>query len=330
MVTPSERQAETPLVPRYVHRLALTQYERGRQLALAGRLIEVDRGDVETLAEAARTDARLTWRPHFDSSNNPHDQVLLTRRSEVDRALNQIVKAEQFLLHDSSEAQLQAESARAAIRRPVIPIALLAALMAVFAVSVAPTFHDSIFFTLSDEFLVWFCSFVVGGVVGVAVVLAIFTASRLVPDQGMERGVFVGGIVVAIGLATLRVANARAADELALAVGLMAIEIGIVVCADAVATRFRKAQALAEAAETEADRAGRSADALRAFLNEGQRRKRELAAARENLDAEIAERSHPSIEVTELEALAVKAAYSGYRGAIAENVGRMARTGGAS
>lgn len=322
--------SDTLLVPRYVQHLASVQYARGKELALAGRRTEIDRVDLEELSDFARIDAQLAWRPHFDPSNNPHDQTLVARETEVNRELDQVVKAERLLLADLSEARLKAEPARAGIRRPQVPVALLVAFIAVFAATTAPTLHDSIFYTLTDEVLNWFCSLLIASFAGVSVVMGIFAAARLVPDQAPGRGAVVAGVVVSVGLAVLRAASARTPDEFALTVGLMAVEIGVILCADYVAARHQRAQALADAQEAEADKAGRTADTLRAELARVQQRKHELTAARDALDAEVTERSHPAIDVADLEALSVKAACNGYWNAIAENVGRMARTGGAS
>jgi hypothetical protein len=51
----------------------------------------------------------------------------------------------------------------------------------VFAATVSPTLHDTIFYTLADEILIWFASVLVASFVGVAIVLAMFRAAQLVP-----------------------------------------------------------------------------------------------------------------------------------------------------
>ena len=131
---------------------------------------------------------------------------------------------------------------------------LLAAFIIVFAITVAPTLHDFVFHTLSDDLLAWFLSSICGAFVGGMLTLGILRGRH-------TKMTWIGvgaGVTLGLGLLSVRLSSAEGSGEVMFAVGLTIVEIAVVLLLEFLARDLRAKEAdwnVRLAAESEAQHA---------------------------------------------------------------------------
>ena len=102
---------------------------------------------------------------------------------------------------------------------------LTAAAVAALVISVAPTLYDFIYVTLSNQMLHWLASLGSAAFIGLVITWGAVGGVEVAGQLDAARwGGLLGGIMVGVGLAILRVAHAKGGNELAFAVALTAVE----------------------------------------------------------------------------------------------------------
>jgi hypothetical protein len=275
--------------------------------------------DTKALTEHARAMARALSRDRYDPKKNPHDAM---HRTEYERALAQRVEAEkgeQYSAANLREAEDKLALTPKAGPKPTAHPLLVPAFVTVITLTVAPTLHDSIFGNLGDDLLAWFAASVSAAFVGAMLTLAILNARRTAWSWiGCGAGVLLG-----VGLAAIRLASARGAHDVTLALGLTALEISAVILLEWSANSLQHKEAEWTTRNEAETKAIAYRDTAQGDLSRWQTR---IKRSSDEISAKIAfveDRHNRVIHVAELEELAIKAELDGYNAGIAENIGRV-------
>ncbi len=159
-------------------------------------------------------------------------------QAEYERSLAQredAEKGEQQATANLRDAEEALASAPKAGPKPALDKWLLAAFIIVFAITVAPTLHDFVFHTLSDDLLAWFFSSICGAFVG-----CVLSWGILGGRQTEMTWIGVGaGVALGLGLLAVRLSSAEGAGEVMFATGLTIVEIAAVLLLEFLARDLR-------------------------------------------------------------------------------------------
>lgn len=287
----------------------------GRNRALQSGTTESRSEDVAALTDHARAMAKQTYRDRYDPSANAHDAM---QEAEYKRLCGQRVDAETTEQHSAANLR-DAESALArtakAGPKPHAHPLLVAAFTAAISLTVAPTLHDLL--ATSDDMLAWFLATLSAALVGFMVTWAILSGRR----SKWELVGVVAGVALGIGLCAVRLSATGDGGDKGIAIGLTIVEIATVLLLEWLASglRTRDAEWLPKhAAETQALGAR---DAALADLSRWKGKVKELDEAIAAKIALVENRHNRNIQVSELEAVAIKAVMDGYNAGITENIG---------
>ena len=274
--------------------------------------------DIRSLEPHARAMARETYRDKFDPKQNVHDRMM---ESEYQKLLSDRSAAEDTERHAAANVRDAednlARTPKAGSKPTVHPLLVVAAIL-VIAVTVAPTIHDFLFHTL-DDLLAWFLAFVNSGFVGALIAWAILSGRRTAWRWlGMASGIAMG-----LGLGILRLSSARETSEVLFAIGFTTVEIGVVVLLEWFALGLHHSEVQWNLRLTPELEAIAHRDNAHAELSRCQARIKELNQAVSEKILYVEDRHNRNFNVTELEAVAVKAVLDGYNAGIAENIGRV-------
>lgn len=290
-------------------------YERAAQSGTTKPLPE----EQLTLEEHARAMARDTASMPFDPAKNPQDAML---KSEYERDLERRQEVEKGIAYAKAhlrEAEFELARTPRAGDMPNPNQLLLVAFVVAIGITVAPTLHDFVFRTISDDLLVWFCA-----LTSAAFMSAMITFSIV---HGRHTSwTWIGtlaGVTLGFGLCLVRLSSAEGSGEKTFAYGLTIVEIAEVLLLEALAWSLRhreEAWGLVKAAE---DRAVHFRDAEIANLSRCQADLKELDEKIHRFIQSVADRQYCSEHLPELETVAVKAVRDGYSQGIADNIGHL-------
>ena len=287
----------------------------GRNRALQSGTTESRSEDVAALTDHARAMAKQTYRDRYDPSANAHDAM---QEAEYKRLFGQRVNAETTEQHSAAnlrEAETKLAITPKAGPKPHVHPLLIAAFTAAITLTVAPTLHDLL--ATSDDLLAWFVAALSAALVGFMVTWAILSGRR----SKWELVGVVAGVALGIGLCAVRLSATSDGGDKGIAVGLTIVEIATVLLLEWLASglRTRDAEWLPKhAAETQAVSAR---DAALADLSRWKGRVKELEEAIAAKISMVENRHNRNIQVSELEAVAIKAVTDGYNAGITENIG---------
>jgi hypothetical protein len=287
----------------------------GRNRALQSGTTESRSEDFAALTDHARAMAKQTYRDKYDPSANAHDAM---HAAEYERLFGQRVEAETTEQHSAAnlrDAEITlARTAKAGLKPHAHPL-LVAAFTAAITLTVAPTLHDLL--ATNDDLLAWFIATLSSALVGFMVTWAILSGRR----SKWELVGVVAGVALGIGLCAVRLSATSDDGGKGIAVGLTIIEIATVLLLEWVASglRTRDAEWLPKhAAEIQAMA---TRDAALADLSRWKTKVKELEEAIAAKIALVENRHNRNIQVSELEAVAIKAVTDGYNAGITENIG---------
>lgn len=294
-------------------------FNLGRNRAIQSGTAEPRPEDIRALTDHARAMAKQTHRDKYDPSQNAHDAMHDTeyRRDLAQRDEAEI--AEQHAAANLRDAERALARTPKAGTEPRAHAYQIAAFVVAIGVTVAPTLHDSLFATLSDDLLNWFLSGLCSAFIGVMLTVAILGGRR-------SKWTWIGvaaGATLGLGLGAIRLAAANETGEVLIAVGLTVFEIAAVLLLEWLASALRikeEAWLPIHAKETEAIAAQ---DAVQKDFARCQSRARELDESIANKIAFVADRHIRNIQLPELETVAIKAVLDGYNAGTAENIGRL-------
>jgi len=283
-------------------------FHLGRNRALHSGTTEPRPDDIRSLEDHARAMAQDTYRDRYDPTQNAHDAM---HKAEYERDLVQREDAEKIAQHAAAnlrDAELRLARTTKAGPKPAAHPLLVAAFILAITLTVAPTLHDSVFQTLSDDMLAWFGAWLAAAFVGSMLTLAILGGRR---TKWAWAGVAV------------RLSSADGVGEVLFALGLTIVEIAAVLLLEWLANGLRTSEAdwsLRQAAESEALAAR---DSVQTEVSRWQSRLRDLNDAIQSKIAFVEDRHNRNVHIQELEAVGIKAVLDGYNAGISENVGRI-------
>jgi hypothetical protein len=305
---------------------ALFEFGRGR--AEKSRDINPNQTDLVTLEEHANAMAEEAYRERYDPENNEEHK---RREAEYQKVLGERPEAE--LTRDYFEAdvlRLEEEMAQAQVnmRTPNTPSVLMISSVAGLALTIAPTLHDYVFITMTDDVLNWAISILSSTIYGIFITWGLLDTD----DSSGRRTIrnwlgLVGGIAIPIGLGILRVANAVGTPEILFAVALTIIEIGIVVLLESRSKTLRVAYQEWAGQQAIINNISTRLEAARAQL---ERCKEKIKMMTEFIDAHIRlveELSIRNSNIDRIRADAVKAVRDGYFEGLAINRGYLRGAG---
>jgi hypothetical protein len=294
-------------------------YQHGYNRALLSGAVKPDPESIRSLEEHARSIARDTYREKFDPINNVHDRM---HQVEYERLLEQRDEIEKGVGHAQANVHEAERTLATMAKTGAKPEAngwLAAAFIVAITVTVAPTLHDFLFFTVPDELLSWFGSSICAAFIASMLTWAILSGRR---SKWTWAGV-VAGIVLGLGLGLLRLSSAQGAAEVLFAIGLTIVEVSAVGLLEWLASGLRTREAEWRVIKLAEDKAIACRDAERADLERRQKNLQEVTGTIGQKIAYFEDRAHRNLHLPELEAVAIKAVLDGYDAGIAENIGRQ-------
>jgi hypothetical protein len=299
-------------------------YEHGRQAALSSGALEPLDEDIRILEEHAAAMAQETYREAFDPAQYEHDRL---REVEFEKQKADREEAELAAKH-ASAALLEREQEFARTQLGLLPpktsgVLMLAAVL-VLAISIAPTLHDFIFISMTDELMNWFISILSASVVGVFITWGILGSMDATGHRtATNQAALIGGIVVSFGLGALRVAHAEGWGEIVFAVALTIVEVGTILMLEAHASALRAHHHEWTKHQSDVNGAAAQLEAARTHLARCNDRIAELNDGINKHIRYVEERSVRRYNIEEIKAAALKAVIDGYRGGIAETRGHV-------
>jgi hypothetical protein len=300
-------------------------FEHGEDRALESGATESRPDDVEVLTRAGEALAREDWEERYDPASNPHDAL---REAEHGKDLKDRTKLEEAARFSAAEVR-EAEHAQGAVppagEKPQVPPPLLWFAGAVMALSVAPTFRDELFASVSDDVIGWTIAMIAAGFVAAMVV-----AFTLLGHQGhaekpawKRRQGLIAGVGVAAACAIMRLRSAEGFGDVSFAAALTILELAVVLFLEYRASLHEEALRAWHAAALPVEAASRVLAAAKA------RHERQLASLEEvksriHAHVEYVESRTPRfVSVEEAIAATVKTMLDGYHSGLAKNRGYL-------
>ncbi len=294
-------------------------FEMGRNRSRLSGTAKFVPEDIQSLEDHARSIARDTYRDQFDPAKNAHDKM---HQAEYERLLDLRDETEKGVAHAQAnvrDAERTLATTAKAGSKPEVNTWLAAAFIVAITVTVAPTLHDFLFFTVPDQMLAWFGSSLCATFIASMLTFAILSGRR---TKWTWAGV-VAGIVVGLGLGALRLSSAQGPAEVLFAVGLTILEVSAVLLLEWLASGLRTREAEWQVVKQAEDKATAARDAELADLARRQKQLQEFCDAIDRKIAYVEDRAHRCVHLPELEAVAIKAVLDGYNAGINENLGRL-------
>lgn len=299
-------------------------FKLGYQRAISSGKTESDEKDIETLSHHAAAMAKETYCEKYSPDKLSHDglrekefQHLLTEREGAE-------KASKFASIEVKEKDAEASQLSIDTEKPRAQSWIMWTATLVLSLTLAPAFHDFVFFTLFDDLLNWLFSLIAGCSIGAF--LAYSIGNNVEADEGkklLRLGGLIGGITIAVGLGILRLAGSEEFGGKILAVGFTLIEVGIILVLELVGKGVRKKyQNWLPLFETY-NKALAALDAAKKELTRRLQKIDEINLAINDHISYVEQRNTNNKRVEEIEAVAVRSVVDGYSQGLAENAGRL-------
>jgi len=311
-----------------VMKLHISLFDIGHERAVNSGAFKAREADVDSLRRHAEAMARETRREVFNPDQHPEHQL---RDDEHKKVLADRLDAEDGVKFSAADVR-QRDQVLARLPNHARPTAhvLMAVLVLGIAATVTPTVHDFLFAMIEDEAMSWLFSFITAGVVAAVIVWAILGAVGATGRRSVTNWLGLSaGVLISVGLGLFRFSGATGFEEVVVAVGLTALEVGMVVIAEWVASGLRD-----HSNEWTAEQSVRlqAEAALNAATAEHERRLAQLHRLNDNVRDHVAyveDCSRRNIHLDELVETATKAIIDGYHDGLAVNRGQVVKSGGA-
>lgn len=305
-------------------KIYIDMFNRGKARAIQSGDTEPNDADLQSLSEQAGASAREVAQENYDPKKNPHDAI---RETEFEKHLTDRKETEQGEKHAATfvrEKENVLARLYGLLKKPSASPYILYGATSLMALSLLPTIFDAFFSTFEDELLAWGISLLCGVFAGLFVSFSILGAVQATGERtALNWGGLIGGIVVAVGFAGLRLADVEGVSQIIFCLALTFLEIGIVVMLEFVATGERASfRRWSEQRQTQ-DRAEAE---LNAALHDHHRWKAMLAVHEEAIQLHLSyveEKTVRHFTVDQLESNAVKSIRDGYFDGISINRGHV-------
>jgi hypothetical protein len=212
-----------------VLKMHLSLFEHGRERPRNSGTLEPKLQDQAELTAHAEAMARELASELVDPAIFLHDKL---RQDEFDRDKKEREELAQDIFHARADIRSREEELariQSSEQKPSSPTLLMYAAGIVLAITVAPTLHDFIFFTLPDDLLRWFLSLASSAVIGLFIAIAILGDIDSTGKRTTANWLgLVGGFLIFIGLGILRIASATSWGEILFAIAMTIVELGII------------------------------------------------------------------------------------------------------
>jgi hypothetical protein len=195
--------------------------------------------DEAALREFAATAADDAFQEAYDPGVHPHDRVeedtyQRSVRDQEDAETARALAVTQVHQRREEHAALERN-----IAKPVPNAVVILTSVTTIALSISPTLHDRLFWTLSDS-TAWLISALLGGFVGALVAWMLVGTY----DAGHRTPASIAGLVAGIGVGIaaflMRIGDATTGAEISIALGLSVLEISTVAFLEFNAARLRQ------------------------------------------------------------------------------------------
>lgn len=305
--------------------------EYGQRRAEVSRDVEVNLDDLAALEEHASAMAEDAYREPYDPSKSKEHEL---REAEFKKLQHLHPEAELQVNYAAADA-FRLEEERAAVKSqmtaPTVPQVLMISAVAGLSLTIAPTLHDYVFITMSDDVLNWAISLLSATVYGVFITWGILEADDASGRRSVRNWLgLVGGIGVPVGLGILRVANATGGGEILFAVALTIVEVGIVLLLESRARTLRVAYQEWAAQQAALKDVNDRLEAAAAHLELCRQRLAQISAAITAHIRHVEELAVRNFNIEKIRKDAVRAVRDGYFAGLAANRGylRGGRRGG--
>lgn len=315
-------QAASGQVADVILRMHNDLVEYGRQRAKLSRDTKPNPDDLSSLEEHAEAMAEEAYREAYDPSKHADHKL---REAEYQKLQNDREESELttgYAMAEVTDLENEMSKAQSNMLPPTKPQVLMISAVAGLALTIAPTLHDYIFITMTDDITNWAVSLLSATIYGVFITWGLLDSDDVRGRRSARNWLgLVGGIGVPIGLGLLRIANAADMAEIVFAIALTVVEVGIVILLESRSATLRVAYQEWAAQQAVSKDIATRLEASRAKLA---RRKQALGEINNainvhiNLVAELAVRN---FNIDKIKADAVRAIRDGYFDGIAYNRG---------
>lgn len=295
-------------------------FSLGRNRALQSGTTEPLPEDIAALQNHARAVAQQTYRDRYDPSKFAHDRMTEGEYQKciADREAGECAEGEAAANARDAEERL-ARTPKAG-DKPVLRMFLVIFAVLALSLTLAPTFHDFVFRSVSvdDDLLAHFFSFLSAACVGGLITWAILSGRR---TFWRWMGL-IAGVVMGLGLGIVRLSAIETATEALFAIGLTVVEISVVLLLEWYALGLRAAE---DEWKTRRDIelvAIATAEAARSEHSRRIERLQKLNDAIAGMISQVEDRHHRN-DVARLENSCVRAVIDGYHAGISENRGHV-------
>lgn len=300
--------------------------EHGRARAEQSAALEPRQDDIDALSEHAVAMARDAHRPAYQPASNPNDRLRedrFERNMARRRTVTEGVEHAERALRETERARAEVPAAGA---EPALPLILAAGAVFVLALTVTATLRDFMFASMEDDVMAWGLSLFMALGFGLFLAYSALASSPAGTTGGEppRRGnaVVIGGTVVAVALGLWRISAAEGFGDVATAVALTGLEIGVIVILEWTGKRHEEGVLRWH---LRADARGTVDAGVAAAELDLSRRQEELARLDTEIEEHVAyveDRTFRNLAIEELIKAATTAVKDGYNAGIAENRGR--------
>jgi len=330
-----DRRAPTPPAPERTEnaqehvnifmRLQAGLYDHGYDRAVTSGALEPEQIVIQALKEHATAMAEETYQRAFDPLANIDDKY---REEDYLRNLKELNELILGIKHAKAELnRREDESARLKTqvpKEPEFPVFVACFGTAVIALTVAPTFHDTVFASFGND-MAWGSGLLTGMVWGGFVTYSILDGGRDSADKQtwMNNAGLIAAIGMGVALGIIRLLNAVDFTDYLAAIGFSLLEIFVALELDAVARKYHARYAEYVEKSTEAGQLNGLAASAKKALDGRISDSEKLEGKVRNYRTYVSERELRANHKSELIASAVKAVLDGYDAGIRHNRGKI-------
>lgn len=305
-------------------RLQVGLYDHGYDRAVSSGALEPEEIVIQALKEHATAMAEETYQRAFDPLANIDDKY---REEDYQRNLKELNELILGIKHAKAEFnRREDESARLKTqvpKEPEFPVFAACFGTSVIALTVAPTFHDTVFASFGND-AAWGFGLLTGMVWGGFVTYSILDGGR---DSDKQNWMNFAGLIAAMGmgvaLGLIRLLNAVDFTDYLSAIGFSLLEIFVALELDTVGRKYHARYAeFAEKSTAAGQLDGLAASAKKALdgrISDSEKLEEKVR----NYRTYVSERELRANHKSELIASAVKAVLDGYDAGIRHNKGKI-------
>jgi hypothetical protein len=296
--------------------------EYGRKRAKLSLDIKPNQDDLLALQEHAEAMADEAYREAYDPAKHEDHKLREAEYQKLQADREEAELTAGYALAEVAKLETEMAKAQSNMLPPTKPQVLMVSAVAGLALTIAPTLHDYVFITMTDDITNWAVSLLSAAIYGVFITWGLLDSDDVRGRRSARNWLgLVGGIGVPVGLGLLRIANASDTAEIVFAIALTVVEVGIVILLESRSATLRVAYQEWAVQQAGGKDIVTRLEAARAKLA---RRKQSLAEINDSINGHInlvSELAVRNFNIDKIKADAVRAVRDGYFDGIAYNRG---------